>query len=59
LFAVLGVLILVYGRLRAHEVDQALRRGEYRRPDDRLLTAISALAAIGGIALVVLIALGR
>ena len=59
LFAVLGILVLYYGRLRARELHDALHRGEYRRADDRLLSAISLLAAVGGVALIVLIVLGR
>ena len=59
LFAVLGIAIVVYGRVRAREVDDAVSRGEYRGADDRVLGAITVLAAVGGLALVVLIALGR
>ena len=59
LFAVLGILILIYGRQRSQEVKEALHRGEYLHADSRMLSAISVLAAIGGVALIVLIILGR
>ncbi len=59
LFAALGVTLIIYGRRRGREVDQAISEGGYRQADERLLTLISALALLGGLLVVVLILLGR
>ena len=59
LFAVLGVLVIAYGRRRGHEVDDAISEGSYRRADERLLNLIAVLASIGGLLLIILILLGR
>src|SRR6202142_2022865 len=48
LFAVLGLLVIGYGRQRGREVDDAISEGSYRRANERLLTLISVLAGIGG-----------
>jgi len=59
LFAVLGLLLIGYGRWRGREVDEAISRGDYQRADERFLTVIAALAAVGGVILIVLILVGR
>jgi len=59
IFAVLGLLLIFYGRQRGREVDEAISEGNYRRADERLLTVAAGLAAIGGVLLIVLILLGR
>ncbi len=59
LFAVIGLLVIAYGRRRGSEVDDAISKGGYRRADDRLLTLIAVLASIGGLLLIVLILIGR
>ncbi len=59
LFAVLGILLIAYGRRRGREVDEAISAGGYRRADERLLTITAGLAAIGGLLLIVLILIGR
>jgi putative membrane protein len=59
LFAVLGLLVIAYGRQRGREVDDAISEGSYRRADERLLTLIAVLAGIGGLLLILLIILGR
>ncbi len=59
LFAVLGLLVIAYGRRRGREVDDAVSEGSYRRANDRLLTLIAVLASIGGLLLIVLILIGR
>lgn len=59
LFAVLGILLIAYGRRRGREVDEAISQGGYRRADERLLTVTAGLAAIGGLLLIVLILIGR
>jgi uncharacterized membrane protein YidH (DUF202 family) len=58
LFAVLGVMLIAYGRQRGREVDEAISQGLYRRADERLLTVAAALAAVGGLLLIVLILIG-
>jgi putative membrane protein len=59
LFAVLGIVLIAYGRRRGREVDEAISEGGYRRPDERLLTITAGLAAVGGLLLIVLILIGR
>jgi putative membrane protein len=59
LFAALGLLLIAYGRRRGKEVDEAVSEGQFKRADDRLLTAIAVLAAVGGALLIVLILIGR
>ena len=47
-YAVLGIVLLVYGAMRRREVDEALRSGRFAPAHDHVLTAISVLAvAIG------------
>jgi uncharacterized membrane protein YidH (DUF202 family) len=55
LFAALGLLVIAYGPRRGREVDDAISEGGYRHADERLLTLIAALAAIGGLLLIILI----
>jgi putative membrane protein len=59
LFAVIGILVIVYGRRRGREVDTAISEGRYQRADERMLAVITGLAAIGGLLLIVLILVGR
>jgi putative membrane protein len=58
LFAVIGLLLIVYGRRRGREVEEAVSRGEFRHADERFLTLIAALAAVGGLLLISLILIG-
>jgi putative membrane protein len=59
LFAVIGILVILYGRKRGREVDAAISEGRYEPADDRMLGVIAGLAVIGGLLLIVLILLGR
>ena len=59
LFAVIGILVIVYGRKRGREVDTAISEERYRRADERMLSLIASVAAIGGLLLIVLILVGR
>lgn len=59
LFAALGVVLIWYGRRRGREVDEAISEGQYKRADERVLSVVAALAAVGGMALIVLILIGR
>jgi putative membrane protein len=58
LFAVLGLMLIAYGRRRGREVDDAISEGKYQRADDRFLTLIAVLAGVGGLILIVLILVG-
>jgi putative membrane protein len=59
LFAALGLVLILYGRQRGREVEEAISAGGYRRADERLLTIAAGLAAIGGLLLIALILIGR
>jgi putative membrane protein len=58
-FAVLGLILVGYGRWRAKEVDEAVSAGRYRRADARVLTLTASLASVGGLLLIALILIGR
>jgi len=45
-FALLGVVVFVYGLRRYREVDAAVRDGEYLRPDDRVIAVLAAVGAL-------------
>jgi putative membrane protein len=59
LFALIGILVIVYGRRRGREVDAAISEGRYERADERMLSVIAGLAAVGGLLLIALILVGR
>jgi uncharacterized membrane protein YidH (DUF202 family) len=59
LFAVIGILVIVYGRRRGREVDDAITQGRFQRADERMLTLVAGLAAVGGLLLIALILVGR
>ena len=59
LFAVIGVMLIAYGRRRGSEVHDAVSQGGYKHADERFLTLIAVLAAIGGLLLIALILIGR
>src|ERR1700730_9905559 len=52
LFALIGILVIVYGHRRGREVDAAISEGRYQSADERMLSVISALAALGGLLLI-------
>jgi putative membrane protein len=54
-FAVIGVFCSLYAARRHHEVEDAVRRGEFAPPDDRMITMLSGVAAVLGILLVVVL----
>jgi putative membrane protein len=56
-FALLGLAFVGYGYRRLREVDEAIARGEYTRPDDRLMAVLAALGLALGLALLVIVAL--
>jgi putative membrane protein len=59
LFAVIGILVILYGHKRGRDVDAAISEGRFQQADDRALALLAGLAAIGGLLLIVLILLGR
>jgi putative membrane protein len=54
-FAVLGVVCSGYSFWRHREVEEAVRRGEFAHPDERLISLLSGVAAALGILLVVVL----
>jgi putative membrane protein len=48
-YAVLGVICIVYAAVRRREVDEALARGEFVRPDDRVIALMTVLGALLGL----------
>jgi putative membrane protein len=55
-FAVLGLVFIAYGFRRMREVDAAIARGEYERPDERLMGLLAAAGVILGLALIAIVA---
>ena len=55
-FAVLGIAFVGYGFRRQREVERAVRRGEYVRPDERLIAVLTAVGVVLGVFLAVLVA---
>lgn len=54
-FAVFGVLCSGYAFWRHREVEEAVSRGEFVRPDERLIALLSGAAAALGVLLVVVL----
>jgi putative membrane protein len=54
-FGVLGVALATYGFLREREVEAALARGEYTPVHPRVTAAITFVATVLGLAIVVLV----
>lgn len=52
-FAVAGVFCSVYARQRHREVEDAIRRGDFAQPDDRVIALLSGFGAFLGVLLVV------
>jgi len=55
-FALLGIAFVAYGFRRQREVERALRRGEYARPDERIVGVLAAVGIVLGVILTVLVA---
>jgi putative membrane protein len=56
-FALLGLVFVGYGFRRMREVDAAIARGEYARPDDRVMGVLAIGGVVLGFALLVIVAL--
>ena len=54
-FSALGVALLAYGLRRQLEVDRAVTEGGFAAPDTRVLTVLTATAAILGVLTVILL----
>jgi putative membrane protein len=54
-FAVAGVFCSVYALRRHREVDDAILRGDFAPPDERLIALLSAFGAFLGVVLVVVL----
>jgi putative membrane protein len=56
-FALLGVAFIAYGYARQVQVERAVARGEYVRPDERWLAALTIVAVGLGLALMLILVL--
>jgi inner membrane protein YidH len=54
-YALLGVAFVAYGYFRQRLVERAVARGEYVRPDERVLGALTAAGVVLGLALLVIV----
>jgi putative membrane protein len=54
-FAVLGVVCIVYAALRRREVDEALARGDFVGPNDRVIGLMTVLGAVLGVLLLAIV----
>jgi putative membrane protein len=54
-FALLGVACVAYGYRRQRLVESAVARGEYARPDERLLGALTWIGMLLGFALLLIV----
>lgn len=46
IFGLLGIACFLYGWVRYRQVDAAVRRGEYLRPDDRFVTTLAVVGVL-------------
>jgi putative membrane protein len=54
-FAVMGVAFIAYGFRRQRLVEEAVKRGEYVRPDERLLAWMTGVGVLLGLLLLVIV----
>ena len=54
-FTVLGIVFVGYGFWRLREVEAAVARGEWARPDDRVIAAVAAAGVALGLLTVALL----
>jgi putative membrane protein len=55
-YGILGIVFIGYGFRRLHAVEQAVARGDWARPDERLTAGLTALGVLVGIATVLVVA---
>jgi len=54
-YAVLGVVCIVYAALRRREIEEALARGDFLGPDDRVIGLMTILGASLGVLLLAIV----
>jgi putative membrane protein len=54
-FAVLGILFIAYAFRRQREVHEAVMRGEFQRPDERFMAALTVVGIALSVLLLVLV----
>jgi uncharacterized membrane protein YidH (DUF202 family) len=54
-FAILGLVFIAYGFIRQRAVEAAVMRGEFARPDDRFIAAITFFGVLLGAAVLALV----
>ena len=54
-FALLGIVFVAYGFARQRMVERAVSRGEYARPGERLLAALTLVGVLLGLALLAIV----
>lgn len=54
-FALLGIALIGYATIRHRHVEQALARGEFARPDDRVMAAITAAGILLGLVVLAIV----
>jgi putative membrane protein len=55
IFGLLGVACFVYGWIRFRQVDEAVRRGEYLRPDDRFVATLAGIGVVLALLIVTIV----
>ena len=54
-FGVLGLALIAYGLRRQRDVREAVARGDFKHPDDRVLAILTALGIALGVLLIALV----
>ena len=54
-FALLGMVFTAYGFIRQRDVERAVARGEYVRPDERVLAGLTGVGLLLGFVLLVIV----
>jgi len=54
-FAILGLTFIGYGFVRQRRVEEAVQRGEFERPDDRFIAAITFFGVLLGAAVLAVV----
>jgi putative membrane protein len=56
-YGIFGIVFIGYGFRRLRAVEQAVSRGEFAPPDDRLAAALTVLGVLVGVATVLVVAI--
>lgn len=54
-FALIGLVFIGYGFLRQRAVQEAVMRGEFERPNERILAAVTSVGVVLGVAVLALV----